>query len=91
MNLSAISIEAQLSSNPFFIERIDLDFQKSPLSDFIWTSRDFVARGRPLRGEIGRFATKKGSLRLPRGRGRISKTKYLLVSAFVDNNLYSTK
>ena len=32
------------------------------------TSRDFVARGRPLRGEIGRFAAKKGSLRSPRGR-----------------------
>ena len=30
-----------------------LDFQKSPSSDFIWrgTSRDFVARGRPLRGQ----------------------------------------
>ena len=29
---------------------------------------DFVARGRPLRSEIGRFAAKKGSLRSPRGR-----------------------
>ena len=30
-----------------------IDFQKSPSSDFIWrgTSRDFVARGRPLRGQ----------------------------------------
>ena len=32
------------------------------------TSRDIVARGRSLRGEIGRFAAKTGSLRSPRGR-----------------------
>ena len=40
-----------------------VDFQKSPSSDFIWrwTSRDFVARGRPLCGQ-------KGSLSSPRGR-----------------------
>ena len=41
-----------------------LDFQKSPLSDFIW-------RGTPLATSslaVGRFAAKKGSLRSPRGR-----------------------
>ena len=33
--------------------RMLVDFQKSPSSDFIWrgTSRDFLARGRPLRGQ----------------------------------------
>ena len=36
-----------------FLTSVSVDFQKSPSSDFIWreTSPDFVARGRPLRGQ----------------------------------------
>ena len=40
------------SSQTHFLCILAIDFQESPLSEFIWrkTSRDFVAHGRPLRG-----------------------------------------
>ena len=52
----------------FFCSGVRLDFQKSPSSDFIWrgtTSRDFVARGRPLRGQTMLAPLAKRSLRSP--------------------------